>query len=62
MEPKEFRPDVKVRPHRMSKTKAAFRYNMLQLSVNLNDAATGHKLQGMLKDVMIIISWPKGGM
>ena len=62
MEPKEFRPDVKVRPHQMSKTKVAFRCKRLQLPVNLNDANTGHKLQGMSKDVIIITSWPKGGM
>ena len=46
----------------MSKTKVAFRCKMLQLPVNLNDATTGHKLQGMSKDVIIITSWPKGGM
>ena len=64
MEHKEFTPDVKVRPHRMSKTKVEFRCKMLQLSVNLNDATTGHRLQGMCKDVIIIMSWPKakGGM
>ena len=62
MEPREFRPDVKVRPHQMSKTKVAFRCKMFQLPVNLNDATTGHKLQGMSKDVIIITSWPKGGM
>ena len=62
MQPKEFRPDVKVRPHRISKTKVAFRCKMLQLQVNLNDATTGHKRQGISKDVIIITSWPKGGM
>ena len=35
---------------------------MTQLPVNLNDATTGHKLQGMTKDVVIITSWPKGGL
>ena len=36
--------------------------NMIQLPINLNDATTGHKLQGMSKDVVIITSWPKGGL
>ena len=36
--------------------------NMYQLPINLNDATTGHKLQGMSKDVVIISSWPKGGL
>ena len=46
----------------MSKTKVAFRCKMLQLPVKLNDGTTGHKLRGMSKDVIIIMSWPKGGM
>ena len=28
-----------------------------QLPVNLNDATTGHKLQGMSKDQLIMVSW-----
>ena len=35
---------------------------MTQFPVNLNDATTGHKLQGMSKDFVIVTSWPKGGM
>ena len=35
---------------------------MTQLPVNLNDATTGHKLQGISKDAVIITSWPKGGL
>ena len=62
MKPKEYRPDVKVCPHYMSKTKVAFRCKMFQLPLNLNDATIGHKLKGMSKDVIIIMSWPKGGM
>ena len=30
---------------------------MLQLPVNMNDAATGHKLQGMSKDKLIVPAW-----
>jgi len=28
----------------------------------LNDGTTGHKLQGMSKDVIIVTSWPTGGL
>ena len=35
---------------------------MTQFPINLNDATTGHKLQGMSKDVVIITSWPRGGL
>ena len=30
---------------------------MLQLPVNMNNATTGHKLQGMSKDKLIVVSW-----
>ena len=33
---------------------------MKQIPANINDASTGHKLQGMLKDVIIVTSWPTG--
>ena len=35
---------------------------MTQLPVNLNDATTGNKLRGLLKDVISITSWWKGGL
>ena len=35
---------------------------MTQLSVNLAQATTGHKLQGMTKDVLIVTSWPRPGL
>jgi hypothetical protein len=31
---------------------------MKQIPANTNDASTGHKLQGMSKDVIIVTSWP----
>ena len=31
--------------------------SMLQLPVNMNDATTGHKLQGMSKDELVVASW-----
>jgi hypothetical protein len=35
---------------------------MNQIPANSNDATTGHKLQGMLKDVITVSSWPTGGL
>ena len=35
---------------------------MKQIPANSNDATTGHKLQGMSKDAIIVSSWPTGGL
>jgi hypothetical protein len=35
---------------------------MKQIPANSNDATTGHKLQGMSKDVIVVLSWPTGGL
>ena len=35
---------------------------MHQIPANSNDATTGHKLQGMSKDIIIVSSWPTGGL
>jgi hypothetical protein len=35
---------------------------MKHISTNSNDATTGHKLQGMSKDVIVITSWPTRGL
>jgi hypothetical protein len=35
---------------------------MKQISANSNDATMGHKLQGMSKDVIVVMSWPTGGL
>ena len=35
---------------------------MKQFPANINDATTGHKLQGMSKDVIIVASWPTTSM
>ena len=31
--------------------------NIFELPINTNDAKTGHKLQGMSKDNLIVTSW-----
>jgi hypothetical protein len=35
---------------------------MKQIPANSNDATIGHKLQGMSKDAIIVLSWPTGGL
>jgi hypothetical protein len=35
---------------------------MKQIPANSNDATMGHKLQGTSKDVIVITSWPNGGL
>ena len=35
---------------------------MKQIPANSNDATTGHKLQGMSKDAIIVLSWPTGNL
>jgi hypothetical protein len=35
---------------------------MIQIQANNNDATTGHKLQGISKDIIVITSWPTGGL
>jgi hypothetical protein len=35
---------------------------MKQIPANSNDATMGHKLQGTSKDVIVITSWPTGGL
>jgi hypothetical protein len=35
---------------------------MNQIPENSNDATTGYKLQGMSKDIIIVLSWPTKGL
>ena len=35
---------------------------MKQFQIISNDATTGHKLQGISKDLIVITSWPTGGL
>ena len=61
MKAENFSPNVSVKSHPLA-PKIEFTCRMTQFPINLNDATTGHKLQGMSKDVIIITSWPKGGL
>ena len=48
---------VNVKMHNMAESKEKIFCDITQFPVNLNDASTVHKLQGLSKDVIIITSW-----
>ncbi len=54
LEPESFSTKVSVRKHDTSKTNFDFWCKIKQIPANTNDATTGHKLQGMSKDVIIV--------
>ncbi len=60
LEPELFSTKVSVKEFEGSKKKIQFKCRMKQIPANTNDASTGHKLQGMSKDVIIVTSWPTG--
>ena len=62
LEPEKFSPEVNVKHFCMSFKKQPMRCKMNQIPANSNDGTTGHKLQGMSKDVIIVTSWPTGGL
>jgi len=62
LEPEQFSPEVTVKHYHAFSKKAVFRCKMIQIPANSNDATTGHKLQGMSKDVIIVTSWPTRGL
>jgi hypothetical protein len=62
LNPRQDTVSINLRVHPMAPAKELYSCKMTQLPVNSNDATTGHKLQGMSKDVVIITSWPAGGL
>ncbi len=61
LEPQKFTTTVSVKPHHLASTQVQLSCQMTQFPVNISEATTGHKLQGMSKDVVIITSCPRGG-
>ena len=57
-----FSPEVNVKHYHTSTRKQKLCCKMNQIPANFNDATTGHKLQGMSKDIIIVSSWPTGGL
>ena len=62
LEQEQFVPEVTVNQYQTSSKKITFRCKMKQIPANNNGATTGHKLQGMSKDAIIVSSWPTGGL
>jgi hypothetical protein len=62
LEPEQFSPEVSVKHYHTSSKKKTFQCKMKQIPANSNDATTGHKLQGMSKDAIIVSSWPTGSL
>jgi len=62
LEPENFSPEVNVKHFHTSFKKEKIGCKMNQIPANSNDGTTGHKLQGMSKDVIIVSSWPTGGL
>ncbi len=60
LEPELFSIKVSVKEFVGSKKKIQFNCRMKQIPANTNDATTGHKLQGMSKNLIIVTSWPTG--
>lgn len=59
LKPQKFQCKVKVSPNDLTVEKQQMKCNLLQLPVNASDAITGHKLQGLTKDRLIVYSWNK---
>jgi hypothetical protein len=62
LEPEQFSPEVTVKHYHASSKKIVFRCKLMQIPANSNDATTGHKLQGMSTDSIIVSSWPTGSL
>lgn len=57
--PKKVPVEVNVTPHDMATEKVHMGCSVTQLPVNASDAITGHKLQGLTKDNVIVYSWQR---
>ena len=60
--PEQCSPKVSIKQFNTSSIKTKFCCKMKQFQINSNDATTGHKLQGISKDLIIVTSWPTGGL
>ena len=62
LETEQCSPKISIKQFSNSLRNIEFQCKMKQIPANKNDATTGHKLQGISKDVIIIMSWPTGGL
>ena len=59
LKPQTFSCRIKVSPNDLVKEKQPMNCMMTQIPINSSDAITGHKLQGLTKDHIIVYSWNK---
>ena len=59
LKPQTFQCNIKVSPNDITKEKQPMKCKLTQIPVNASDAITGHKLQGLTKDKLIVYSWNK---
>jgi hypothetical protein len=62
LEPEKCSPKISAKPYSNSSKKVEFHCKMKQIPAISNDATTGHKLQGMSKDVIVVTSWLTRGL
>ena len=62
LKPEQCSPKVSIKQFSNSTRKIEFQCKMKQFQIISNDATTGHKLQGISKDLIVITSWPTGGL
>ena len=62
LKPEQFSSKISVKRYNTSSKKVEFCCRMIQIPANINDATTGHKLQGMSKDAIVVSSWPTLGL
>jgi hypothetical protein len=62
LEPEQCSPKISIKRYNTSSKKVEFCCKLIQIPANINDATTGHKLQGMSRDVIVVLSWPTGGL
>jgi hypothetical protein len=54
LEPEQCSPKISIKRYNNSSKKVEFCCKMTQIPANSNDATTGHKLQGMSKDAIVV--------
>ena len=59
--PEQFTPILSLKLYNTN-PKKPFGCKMKKIPANSNNATTGHKLQGMSKELLIVSSWPTGGL
>jgi hypothetical protein len=62
LEPEQCSPKISIKRYNTSSKKIEFCCKTTQIPANSNDTTTGHKLQGMSKDTIVVTSWLTEGL